>query len=150
MRHSLTSDELRDLHQELVLGLIDTALDDRRITKAERAEIGNIATWLGVDVSQWDVMVRAARARIKAAIDEFRSELRGRSVAFTGAGIHKSNIREALAAKHGFGYGTRVTEDVDLLLVGTEQTETQQIEKARERGIPIMVEATFWQRLGEV
>lgn len=149
-RHGLTSDELRDLHQELVMGLIDTALDDRRITKSERAEIEKVATWLGVDVSEWDAIVRAARVRVRAAIDEFREELKGRSVAFTGVGIHKANIREALAAKHGFAYGTRVNPSVDLLVAGTERTETQQVAKARQLGIPIMVEATFWKRLGEL
>jgi len=95
-------------------------------------------------------MVRASRVRIKAAVDEFRSDVAGKSIAFTGAGIHKPNIREALATKHGFAYGTHVKEGVDLLVIGTDQTETQQVEKARERGVPIMVEVSFWRRLGEV
>ena len=51
MRFGLTSDEVRDLHQELVLGLIDTALEDRKITKREREEIERVAAWLGVDLS---------------------------------------------------------------------------------------------------
>lgn len=148
-RHGLSGDEVRDLHQELVLDLIDTALDDRRISRAERAEIERTAAWLNVDVSQWDSMARAARARIKAAVDDFRSEVKGKSIAFTGAGIHKPNVREALAAKHGFGYGTRVGDGVDLLIIGTELTATQQVEKARESAVPIMVESAFWQRLGE-
>jgi DNA polymerase-3 subunit epsilon len=149
-RHGLTSDELRDLHQELVLGLIDTALTDRRITKEERAEIERIAAWLNVDVSQWDAMVRAARTRIKAAVEEYRSEVAGKTIAFAGVGIHKPNIREALAAKHGFSYATRVTNDTDFLVIGTTHTETHAVEKARQLGVPMMVEATFWQRLGEV
>lgn len=150
VRNGLTREEVRDLHQELVLGLIDTALSDRRITAAERSQIEQVSKWLNVDVADWDAMVRAARNRIKAAVEEFRSELRGKSVAFTGAGIYKPSIREALAAKHGFSYGTRVGDGVDLLVVGTERTETQQVERARERGVPLMVEPTFWRRLGEV
>lgn len=149
-RHQLTADEVRDLHQEVVLGLIDTALDDRKISKAEREEIEKVATWLGVDLSDWNAVVKAARARIKAAVNDFRSEMTGKSVAFTGAGIHKANIREALAAKHGFEYASRVTADTDLLVIGTEKTETQQVAKAREQSVPVMVETTFWRRMGEV
>lgn len=149
-RYGLTSDELRDLHQELVLGLIDTALDDNRINKVERDEIEQVSRWLGVDLTAWDAMVKAARARIKLAIAEFRSDLEGRCVAFSGAGIHNASIREALCAKYGITYSTRVGGETDLLVVGTEQTDTQQVERARGQGVPIMVESSFWRRLGEV
>ena len=148
-RFGLTSDELRDLHQELVLGLIDTALGDRKISRDERADIETVATWLDVDVSDWDTMVRAARARIKAAVKSFRDEIVGKKVAFSGAGIHQPNIREALALKHKFAYLTTV-EGADLLVIGTEQTDTAQVRKAHELGAPIMVESSFWRRLGEV
>lgn len=146
----LTSDEVRDLHQELILGLIDTALEDRKISKAERAEIENVAAWLDVDLSEWDAVVKAGRARIKAAVDEFRKEMGGKTLAFSGVGIHKPNIREALAAKHGFRYATTTGSGTDLLVIGTNQTDTAQVQKAREDNVPIMVETTFWRRLGEV
>jgi DNA polymerase III subunit epsilon len=146
----LSSEEVRDLHQELVMGLIERALDDRRITKDERAEVERAARWLNVDVSAWDTTVRAARARIKADIETFRAEVRGKIVAFSGAGIHKANIREALALKHGFGYSSRVTAETDVLVIGSGHTQNQQVEAARGNGVPIVVEASFWQRLGEV
>lgn len=149
-RYGLTSDELRDLHQEVVLGLIDNALDDRRISKAERSEIERVATWLGVDLSDWDAMVKAARARIRAAVDEFRTEVAGTTVAFSGAGIHKANIREALALKHGLTYSGQVGPTCDLLVIGTAETQTAQLPKARQQNVPVMVEAAFWRRLGEV
>ncbi|MPZ51353.1 MAG: hypothetical protein GEU79_01225 [Acidimicrobiia bacterium] len=149
-RYGLTSDELRDLHQEVVLGLIDTALEDNRISKAERAEIEQLATWLSVDVSDWTAITKAARARIKAAVADFRDEMADKRVAFTGTGIHKANFREALAAKHSFDYSTRVRGDTDLLVIGTESTEAKQVEMAQEIGIPILVESTFWRQLGEV
>ena len=132
------------------MGLIDTALEDNKVSKAEREESERIATWLAVDTSDWTAMVRAARAEIKARVQAFRDEMAGTSVAFSGSGIHKSNIREALAAKHAFDYSTRVSDSSDLLVIGTEQTDTQQLDKARERRIPVMVESTFWHQLGEV
>lgn len=149
-RYGLTADELRDLHQELVLGLLDTALDDNKISKAEREEIEQVGRWLGVDLTAWDAMVKAARARIKAAAAEFRAEMQGKTVAFTGVGIHNASIREALCTKLGIAYSSRVSDDTDLLVIGTEQTETQQVEKARAQGVPVIVESSFWRRLGEV
>lgn len=149
-RLGLTSDELRDLHQEVLLGLIDTALEDRKISKAEREEIEKVAAWLSVDVSDWDAMVKAARTRLKADVDAFRNEIAGTTVAFSGTGIHKSTIREALAAKYQFRYATTVGRTTDLLVIGTDQTDTAQVRKAHEQAVPIMVEATFWRRLGEV
>ena len=74
----------------------------------------------------------------------------GRAVAFSGAGIHKPNIREALAAKHQFHYATTVGRTTDLLVIGTDETDTAQVRTAHEQGVPIIVEATFWRRLGEV
>jgi len=132
------------------MGLIDTALEDNKVSKAEREESERIATWLAVDTSDWTAMVRAARAEIKARVQAFRDEMAGTSVAFSGSGIHKSNIREALAAKHAFDYSALVSDSTDLLVIGSEQTETRQVDRARERGIPVMVESTFWRQLGEV
>ena len=60
-RSGLSEPEVRDLHHEFVLGLLDAALGDRRISKAEREAVERAATWLGVDLSDWDAMVKAAR-----------------------------------------------------------------------------------------
>lgn len=150
-RMELAAEEVRDLHRDLILKLIDTALQDRKISKTERDEIERVATWLGVDLSDWDAMVKAARARAKSAVAEFKVEIAGKKVVFTGSGVHTSSIREALASKHGFGYA-RIASDrsTDLLVIGTAKTDTSQVSKAREAGIPIMVEAEFWRRLGEL
>lgn len=146
----LTAEEVCELHQELVLGLIDTALDDRRISKTEREEIERVAAWLGIDLSEWDAMVRAARKRIKAATTEFRADIVGKNVAFTGSGIHPANIREALAAKLEFNYSRNVGNQTDLLVVGSADTDTAQLRKAQESGVPVLFESAFWQKLGEL
>lgn len=71
-------------------------------------------------------------------------------MAFSGAGIHNASIREALCLKHGMSYSSRVSPDTDLLVIGTEKTDTQQVEKARAQGVSTIVESSFWRRLGEV
>ena len=149
-RHGLSGEEARDLHRELILGMLDRALEDRRITTNERAEIERVAQWLDVDLSDWDAMVKAARRRVKEAVEAYRAEVRGLSIAFTGAGIHKANVREAFAAKYGFEYQSRVGSATNLVVIGTEGTETAQHAKARELGVPVVVESTFWRRLGEL
>lgn len=118
------------------MGLIDTALEDNKVSKAEREEIERIATWLGVDTSDWTAMVKAARAEVKGRVQAFRDEMAGGSVAFSGSGIYKPNIREALAAKHTFAYSTRVSESTDLLVIGSEQIETRQVDMARKARHP--------------
>jgi hypothetical protein len=41
-------------------------------------------------------------------------------------------------------------DDADLLVIGTDHTDTTHVRTAHERGTPIMVESSFWRRLGEV
>jgi DNA polymerase III subunit epsilon len=146
----LTGEEVRDLHRQLVIDLIDRALDDRKMSRSEREEIERVAAWLGVDLHDWDTMVKAGRARVKAAVAEFRADVVGKSIVFAGAGVHPPNIREAFAAKYGFTYGRRVSERTDLVVIGTSDTDTAQVVKAGQLGVPVMVEVEFWRRLGEL
>ncbi len=64
--------------------------------------------------------------------------------------MHPPNIREAFAAKYGFSYGRRVSESSELLVIGTSDTDTAQVVKAGELGVPVIVELEFWRRLGEL
>ncbi len=149
-RSGLSSEEVGELNHELVLGLIDSALDDRRISKTEKQEIQRAATWLDIDVSEWDAMVRAARKRVKLAQKTFSESLAGKTVSFSGRGIHPNNIREALAAKHAFHFTKSVSKKTDILVVGSADLETASVAKARDLGVPIFVESSFWARLGEL
>lgn len=145
----LSADDVQRVHMDVIHTLIETALHDRRISKAERVEITRAAAWLDVDLTEWDAFVAAAKLRIKAAAAEFAQELHGRVVAFTGSGLHTPSIREALATKCGFAYAERVTVDTALLVVGSAKTANAQVQKATELGVPTMIEPQFWRRLGE-
>lgn len=144
----LTHARAMELHRDLVLSILDAALDDNRITAGERAEIEQAATWLNVDLSAWDELVAEARARRKQRKQDFRDYVRGKVVAFTGRGGHPKDVREGLALKYGMTAKTRVTADTDLLLIGSEDVDNKQTESARERDLPVLLEAAFWQRLG--
>ena len=146
----LSGEEVRELHGQLLMDLIDKALDDRKMSRAEREEIERVAAWLDLDIRDWDSLVKAGRTRVKRAMAEFRADVTGKAIAFAGTGVHPPNIREALAAKYGFSYGRRVSEGSDLLVIGTREADTAQVVKAGELGVPVIVEVDFWRRLGEL
>ena len=146
----LSEQDVQELHHEIVLGMLDLALEDRRISKDERAEIERAALWLGVDLSDWDELVKAARSRVNAARKDFAASIAGRTVTFTGRGVHPNNIREALALKHGMKTTKSLTKKTDLVVIGSEDLDSAILQKAREASIEIIVESTLWLRLGEM
>jgi len=118
--------------------------------QCQREAIERAAVWLGVDLSDWDAMVKAARNRVKGAQAAFRDEMTGKTIAFAGRGLHSSNIRDALALKHGMVVKRPRSIGLDLLVVGPADLDSAAVSKARETGVPIMVEQGFWERLGEM
>lgn len=144
----LTHERAMELHHDLVLAMLDTALEDNRISKAERAQIEQAAVWLNVDLTDWDAKVKAARVRARQARAAFREKVQGMTVAFTGRGVHPQEVRQALAEKHGMTFKSRVTADTKMLVIGSDTMANQQTQKATELDIPVMLEAAFWQRLG--
>jgi DNA polymerase III subunit epsilon len=141
---------VRDAHGDYVMELIDDALADSKMSSAEKAHITRAAAWLGVDTSDWDVMVKAGRQRRKARIAQYKASMAGRTVAFTGRGVHPPNLREALAVKNDIVYRTTLNASCELLVVGSVTVDNAQVAKAHETGVPIIVEASFWQMLGEL
>jgi DNA polymerase-3 subunit epsilon len=145
----LSRPDIEVLHREFLDGLLDAAMEDRKLSKAERDELQRAAVWLGVEVGDLDLLTRQARARSRARIEVARAELRGRVVAFTGRGIYSSSIREGLCLKYGIQFKNGLTSDCGLLVIGSDEVENASVQKAREHGIPVIVESAFWDRLGE-
>jgi DNA polymerase III subunit epsilon len=145
----LSSSEVDTLHREFLDGLLDAALADRSLSASERKEIERAAEWLGVEAGDLDLLVRQARARGRARIDDERAAMKGRTVVFTGRGIYSNSIREGLCAKYGIVFKTTVSDGCDLLVVGGEEVANATVVKARDLGMVIMVERGFWDRLGE-
>ncbi len=94
-------------------------------------------------------MVTAARTGVKLAQAAFHEEVIGKTVGFAGRGLHPASIRDALALKHGMVIKPPTSSDLDLLVVSAEDLATAAVAAAREGGVPIIVEQTFWERLGE-
>ncbi len=148
--NKLSANDVAEIHHELVLAMVNQALADNKMSQAEQAEIRRAATWLDVDVSDWKTIVAAARKRVKAARKEFSERIEGRNVVFVGRGVHPNNIRKALAESHGAVVGSRYAAKTDLLIIGSADLDNKSVENARRDGTEIIVEQTFWQRLGEI
>ncbi|MFN3217997.1 MAG: exonuclease domain-containing protein [Acidimicrobiales bacterium] len=145
----LSAIDIAELHHEVVLGMIDAALEDRRISKDEKSAIERAAVWLDVDLSDWDQLVKASRKRVTQRRKEFAASLSGKTVVFTGRGVHPNNIREALAIKHGMDPKKQITSKTELVVIGSADVDNATVQTARSAGIPIVIESTLWQRLGE-
>jgi NAD-dependent DNA ligase len=52
--------------------------------------------------------------------------------------------------KHGMAVSRSVSGNTHLVVIGSEEVETNAVQKAREAGLAIMLESIFWQRLGEM
>ena len=148
-RWGLTRPDVETLHREFLDGLLDAAMEDRKLSKAERDELHRAAVWLGVEAGDLDMLVRQARARSRARVEAVRTELRGRVVAFTGRGIYSSSIREGLCLKYGIQYKNGLTSECGLLVIGSNDVANASVLKARQLGLPVIVESAFWDRLGE-
>jgi DNA polymerase-3 subunit epsilon len=144
----LTHARALELHGELIDALVEAALDDDAITADERREIEQAATWLGVDLDDWQVRVKAARQRIKDAQERFRQEMFGKTIAFVGRGGHPKDVRDALAAAHGIEAKTRLTQDTDIVAVGSTGTDNKSTQDAAGHGVPVMLEYALWSKLG--
>jgi DNA polymerase III subunit epsilon len=146
----LSAQQTRDVHNDVLADLFDDALSDNRVSKAERAGLETAATWLGVNISDFDAWVKASKVRRKDAQQRFRAQITGKIVVMTGKGVHPTNIREALAAKHAFTITATHRPDAHLVVVGSETTTTAAVSAAQAAGTPVMVETEFWRRLGEL
>lgn len=145
----LSIEQVRSIHEEFLDSLLTTALGDRAMSKSERLQVTNAAAWLGVPEEQVDVLVRRARARARAELNEKREEVRGRVISFTGKGMFSHSIREGLCAKYGITFKSSVTRDTELLVVGTADVENSNVMKARALNLRVVDEPFFWSYLGE-
>jgi DNA polymerase III subunit epsilon len=143
----LSASQARDVHQDLLSELFDSALDDNRVSKSERIALENSAAWLGVNLGSFDAWAKAARVRRRDTINKFRTSLKGQTVVFTGRGVHPSNIREALA---GFTLSANYRSDALFVVVGSDTTATAAVQAARDNNATILLETDFWRRCGEL
>jgi len=147
----LDADRVRAIHDDYVGTLVAFALRDGVLSDREHADLGLVASALGVS-SVNDVLVELSQ---KASADKAAGALAGRSVCFTGTLTcrHQGEpmtreSAERLAREAGMVVRPRVTRSLDVLVVADPDSISGKARQAREYGTRVIAEPAFWPLIG--
>ncbi|MBK8015149.1 MAG: hypothetical protein IPK13_27865 [Deltaproteobacteria bacterium] len=172
----LSEDVVRRAHARYLEWLVDTALEDRTITAADRADLQQVSHVLGIAGSAPTDGSSSASAIALDALIEARTKqvadgalpshkitdrdahrrraFVDKSVCFTGTffgprgeGCSRAEAEE-MAVRAGLRVAKSVTRKLDLLVVADPMTQSGKAKKARKYGITILAEHVFWRALG--
>lgn len=163
---NLTAAEIAAIHQQYLLQLQIAALADGVVSEAERADLRQAASLLGISSA-------AAERELDAALEKLSAPLRARpqtpeatpiapdkdfrskTICFTGESLCRlqgqylsRSMAIELATQHGVVITDSLTKKVHLLVVADLHTQSGKAQKARQYGIPLMQEFLFWRTLG--
>lgn len=159
---SISGDGVARIHRDYLLRLGATALADGVITGSERRDLLRVATLLGVQAPELDVILAMAASKLgevssrQPVVDmPCNQDLAGKRVCFTGEcqcrmqgePITRERAIE-LAVSRGLLIAESVTKKLDLLVVADPLSQSGKAKKARQYGIRVMHEPVFWQALG--
>jgi DNA polymerase III subunit epsilon len=152
----LTSGEARDAHVAYITRLVAQAVADGIVTPAERRDLEEVATALGIESTLLEALLRdGVAAGGVAPGTKPNCSLSGKTVCFTGE--LRSSIdgelvtrtdAEHLAAQAGLIVLRGVTKKLDILVLADPDTQSGKAKKARGYGTRLMAEAVFWNELG--
>jgi DNA polymerase-3 subunit epsilon len=148
----LNADRVRRIHADYVATLAAIARRDGVVTEREEKDLDAVATALGVTAvgkdSSWPIQKSTAS-------EDGGSSIAGSSVCFTGkllcsyeGELMTRELAENLAVQAGLIVAPRVTKSVDILVVADPNSMSGKARKAREYGIRIISEASFWSIIG--
>jgi DNA polymerase III subunit epsilon len=147
----VSSEEMKALHERYLRSLVALVLSDGIVTEDERRDLSRVAGLLGTDADTVDRLLLEP----PTANELMPEDLAGRTVCFTGElRCYRDGQRitreaaEATAAAAGMIIAPRVTKKLDILIVADPDTASGKAKKARESGIRIIAERSFWQKLG--
>jgi DNA polymerase III subunit epsilon len=156
----LSNTQLTAAHSNYLQKLAVAALADGHVSDTERRDLHLVARLLGQDQASLDGILESAATQLSAAkvatnTNSGRSDLRGKSVCFTGQ-LNATlggqpicrDIAETLAEKAGLTIASGVTKKLDLLVVADPNTQSGKAKKAREYGTRILSDAVFWPMAG--
>lgn len=148
------ADELRRIHADYLGTLIALANRDGVVTDRERADLELVADVLGVDGLD-DTIRQLASNYSAASAESAERSLAGLSVCFTGTLLCTWEGRQltredahAVATGAGMSVATRVTKDLDVLVVADPDSLSGKAQKARAYETRIIAEAAFWPLIG--
>jgi DNA polymerase-3 subunit epsilon len=160
--HDLAADwglgraDVEVLHRDYMAGLASLAWQDGRLTEAERADLEDAASTLGIAAELLAELLTAPSADGRGPSSTLpQQSLAGRTVCFTGqltCTIDGLPITRAQAQEFAAGCGLHVqdsvTKKLDLLVVADPESLSGKARKARDYGTRILVERSFWHDIG--
>lgn len=162
-RWKLSPKQIQTINQDYLLRLGEAALADGVVTDAERRDLRQVASLLGLDSQDLDHTLAIARQRVneeryrasQAASPLRRDDFAGERVCFTGECECRLNgeaitrrMAAELATRLGLIVDESVTKKLDMLVVADPYTQSGKARKARRYGIRILHERVFWRLLG--
>ena len=147
----LSREIVQELHGRYLSNLASIVLSDGIVTDDERRDINRVAGLLGITPSTVDRLLTETTVFTGPQTED----LSGKSVCFTGElrsvidGEHISRGKaEALAEAMGLHAAPRVTKKLDILVVADPDSSSGKARKARQYGVRIIAERSFWTKLG--
>jgi DNA polymerase-3 subunit epsilon len=153
-RWGLAREDVAAIHQNYLVALVNAALQDGIVTKAESSDLYEVGRLLGFEAVYADQLItRAPGIRMPAA--SAPTALVGLSVCFTGESICERNgvpltrsDAEQLAVGAGLTVAVNVTKRLDILVLADPDSMSGKAQKARRYGVRLMAERVFWQQIG--
>ncbi len=135
--------EVIDLHSAYLADIASAALADGILSDADRRELDEVATLLGLPPASIDAaLATAGSARIPRQRERFRLAT-GDTVVFTGDSVPPRDELERRAIDVGLVVGAAVTPDTRLLVAADVDTMSVKARKAMTLGIPVVDLPTF-------
>jgi DNA polymerase III subunit epsilon len=162
-RWAIPASQIRNANRSYLLNLAAAALADSIVTEAERRDLRQVATLLGLDSRNLDEILNVAAHKLAEGQSQppvpdsvlGDKELGGKRVCFTGecqclleGEPITREMASGIAARFGMTVAESVTKKLDLLVVADPYTQSGKARKARQYGIRVMHEPVFWRALG--
>lgn len=163
--HDLSPELIEDLHQSYLTSLVAVALRDQRITSVERDDLARVANAIGqhqflaklltevspaVQTALTTLRTLAHAANPAVPPVDRRSEMKGKTVCFTGESVcgFTRETQIMLAEAAGMGTWPRITRRVDILVLADPASQSTKARLADNYGTRQMAERAFWPCLG--
>lgn len=138
-------------HRTYLRELCRAALADDHLSDCEMTDIRRVALLLGLSEKAIEDEIASARADRPSTIGSGAVSLQGKTVCFTGElvgriggeAIARERAHE-LATQAGLVVKSNISKALDMLVVADPHSQSGKAKKARQYGVRIVAEPTFW------
>jgi DNA polymerase-3 subunit epsilon len=154
----LSGKQVLEIHEKYLTQIVNTAMEDGKISDFEMQDLLMVATLLG---KKEEDVVKLIRKNKLSPIQEpgltskSTEDFKGKKVCFTGELFCSINgtpisriVAHELSIKAGLEVLERVTKELEILVVADPNTLSEKAKKAKKYGVRILHENVFWKTLG--